>query len=62
MLNSHLLPRRRVSACTGLTATGLGMPLNDLRNNADHGKFAEHTGDQVSEMLTGVSSFLQAYL
>ena len=35
---------------------------NDIRNNADHGKFNEYEMDDVNEMLKGVRNFLQQYL
>jgi hypothetical protein len=35
---------------------------NDVRNNADHGKFSDYSNDDVKEMLKGVSDFLAQYL
>jgi len=35
---------------------------NDIRNNADHGKFNEYEMDDVNEMLKGVRNFLEQYL
>ncbi|GAI09930.1 unnamed protein product, partial [marine sediment metagenome] len=35
---------------------------NDIRNNADHGKFNEYETDDVNEMLKGVRNFLEQYL
>jgi hypothetical protein len=35
---------------------------NDVRNNADHGKFSEYSKDDVKEMIKGVSDFLAQYL
>lgn len=35
---------------------------NDIRNNADHGKFSEYKADDVNEMLKGVRDFLEQYL
>ena len=35
---------------------------NDVRNNADHGKFNEYGLDDVKEMIKGVESFLAGYL
>lgn len=35
---------------------------NDVRNNADHGKFDEYDQDDVIEMLKGVQSFLEQHL
>jgi hypothetical protein len=35
---------------------------NDIRNNADHGKFSEYKADDVNEMLEGVRNFLEQYL
>lgn len=35
---------------------------NDIRNNADHGKFNEYNGDDVKDMLKGVQVFLEQYL
>lgn len=35
---------------------------NDIRNNADHGRFEEYTIELVREMLNGVRDFLGTYL
>ena len=35
---------------------------NDIRNNADHGKFGEYKGNDVKEMAKGVREFLEQYL
>jgi len=35
---------------------------NDIRNNADHGKFSEYTLDLVKEMIAGVRDFLAQYI
>jgi hypothetical protein len=35
---------------------------NDIRNNADHGKFSEYKADDVKDMLKGVREFLGQYL
>ena len=35
---------------------------NDIRNNADHGKFNEYKTEDVNEMLKGVRNFLEQYL
>ncbi len=35
---------------------------NDIRNNADHGKFDEYNSDDVKHMLDGVQDFLERYL
>ncbi len=35
---------------------------NDIRNNADHGKFDEYNIDDVKAMLKGVQDFLEQYL
>ena len=35
---------------------------NELRNNADHGHFAEYDPQQVKDMLTGIRSFLTQHL
>ena len=35
---------------------------NNIRNNADHGKFDEYKIDDVNEMLKGVRDFLEQYL
>lgn len=35
---------------------------NNIRNNADHGKFNEYKVDDVNEMLKGVRSFLEQYI
>ena len=35
---------------------------NDIRNNADHGKFGEYEANDVNEMLKGVRDFLEQYL
>lgn len=35
---------------------------NDIRNNADHGKFSEYTTEDVKEMIKGVSQFLTEHL
>lgn len=35
---------------------------NDIRNNADHGKFGEYKAGDVADMLKGVSNFLSNYL
>jgi hypothetical protein len=35
---------------------------NDIRNNADHGKFSEYKVGDVNEMLKGVRDFLQQHL
>jgi hypothetical protein len=35
---------------------------NDIRNNADHGKFEEYTEDNVRNMLEGVRNFLSSQL
>jgi hypothetical protein len=34
----------------------------DVRNNADHGHFAEYVADDVADMIKGVRSFLADYL
>ena len=35
---------------------------NDVRNNADHGKFSEYTSADVKDMLKGTRDFLEQYL
>lgn len=35
---------------------------NDIRNNADHGKFNEYSGQDVEDMLKGVQQFLMDLL
>jgi hypothetical protein len=35
---------------------------NNIRNNADHGRFVEYKVDDVSEMLKGVRHFFEQYL
>jgi hypothetical protein len=35
---------------------------NDIRNNADHGKFSEYNIELVKEMISGVRDFLGQYL
>lgn len=35
---------------------------NDIRNNADHGKFSEYTLADVKDILKGVRDFLEQYL
>lgn len=35
---------------------------NDIRNNADHGKFNEYLGQDVQDMLKGVRQFLEDHL
>jgi len=53
-----------------LAAKGVYNPLqqkqiqvwNDIRNNADHGKFTEYKEDDVKDMLGGVRKFLASYL
>ena len=36
--------------------------LNEIRNNADHGKFEDYKNENVGDMINKVSDFLAAYL
>ena len=35
---------------------------NEIRDNADHGKFSEYNADSVKDMCSGVRDFLEKYL
>ena len=35
---------------------------NEIRDNADHGKFSEYNADSVKDMCNGVRNFLEKYL